>query len=189
MTQDAWRHHDPSAGRRCAGKLVSGRPVSELTSVREGGGEDDGEDVWTDNDAGIAGSGVDAGRCQLERRVSDLGWGWGLAFGARCGVSTTTSGSSTLSSGSAGSRRWATRRSFGRGVCIMAPFFPSRAASQVLFETACARTRTCARGRFVGDGMTTSMLALSLGDSVRVFLHSRRVRPLALEPATPLRLR
>ena len=84
MTQDAWRHHDPSAGRRCAGKLVSGRPVSELTSVREGGGEDDGEDVWTDNDTGMTGSVVDAGWCWLERRVSDLGWGWG--FGLRCAL-------------------------------------------------------------------------------------------------------
>ena len=184
VTQDARRHHDPSVGRRYAGKLVS----SELASVREGGGEDDGEDVWTDNDAGMAGSGVGAGWCWLERRVSDLGWGWGLAFGVRYGVSTKTSGSSTWSSGSAGSRRWATRRSFERGACIMAPFFPSCAASQVLFE-AYARTCTCVRGRFVGDGMMTSMLVLSLGDSVGVFLRSRRVRPLALEPATPLRLR
>ena len=63
-------------------KLVSGRPVTELTSGGEGGGEDDGEDVWMEMDAGMVGSGVDADCCWLERRGSDLGWGWGLAFDA-----------------------------------------------------------------------------------------------------------
>ena len=34
----------------------------------EGASEDDGEDIWTDMVAGIAGSGVDAGYCWLEWR-------------------------------------------------------------------------------------------------------------------------
>ena len=55
--------YDPSAGRHGAGKLVSGRPVSELTSGGEVGGDDDGQDVWMDMDAGMAGGGVDAGWC------------------------------------------------------------------------------------------------------------------------------
>ena len=45
--------YDPSAGRNGAGKLVSGRPVSELTSGGEGGGDEDGEDVWMDMDAQV----------------------------------------------------------------------------------------------------------------------------------------
>ena len=68
--------------------------MSELTSGGEGVGEDDGEDVWAGIDTGVAGGGVDAGYCRLERRGLDLGWGRGLAFSARCGVSMTTSGSS-----------------------------------------------------------------------------------------------
>ena len=58
-----------------AGKMVSGRPASELTSGEEGGGEDAGEDV------DIAGGGVDAGYCWLERRylcLACLGLGFGL---------------------------------------------------------------------------------------------------------------
>ena len=45
--------YDPSAGRHGAGKLVSGRTVSELTSGGEGGGDEDGEDVWMDMDAQV----------------------------------------------------------------------------------------------------------------------------------------
>lgn len=58
MTQCARRYHDPTAGRRVAGKLVSRRPVSELTSGGKGVGEDDGEDVWAGIDAGVAGGGL-----------------------------------------------------------------------------------------------------------------------------------
>ena len=41
----------------CAGKMVSGRPASELTLGEEGGGDDAGEDV------DIVGGGVDDGCC------------------------------------------------------------------------------------------------------------------------------
>ena len=92
--------------------------MSELTSGGGGGGEDDGEDVWTGNNAGMTGGGVNADCCSLERRGLYLGWGWGLAFGARCGVSTTTSDSSSSSSGSEGSRPWTTRRRFWRGLVV-----------------------------------------------------------------------
>ena len=45
--------YDPSAGRHSAGKLVSGRPISEFTSGGKGGGSDDGEDVWMGMDAQV----------------------------------------------------------------------------------------------------------------------------------------
>ena len=64
--------------RAGAGRIVSGRPSSELTSGEEGGGEDACNDVWKEMDAHMAGGGVIAGRCWLERRYLDLGWG--LAF-------------------------------------------------------------------------------------------------------------
>ena len=53
----------------CAGRIVSGKPASELTFGEEGGSED-GEDVWTEMDTDIAGGGVDA----LERRGLRLYW-------------------------------------------------------------------------------------------------------------------
>ena len=49
--------------RAGAGRIVSGRPSSELTSGEEGGGEDAGDDVWTEIDIAMAGGGVDAGCC------------------------------------------------------------------------------------------------------------------------------
>ena len=57
--------------RAGAGRIVSGRPSSELTSEEEGGGEDAGDVVWTEMDADMAGGGVDAGCCWLERRYMD----------------------------------------------------------------------------------------------------------------------
>ena len=71
MTQCAQRHHDlVQAG---AGRVVSGKPLSESTSGEEGGGEDAGDDIWTEMDADMAGGGVDAGCCWLEWRYLDLG--------------------------------------------------------------------------------------------------------------------
>ena len=102
--------------RAGAGKIVNGRPSSKLTSGEEGEGEDAGNDVWTEMDADTAGGGVDAGCCWLERRFLDLGWG--LAFGARCGISTTISTSSSEWSASAGSRGGARRRRCLRGLVV-----------------------------------------------------------------------
>ena len=49
--------------RAGAGRIVSGRPSSELTSGEERGGEDAGDGVWTEIDTDIAGGGVYAGCC------------------------------------------------------------------------------------------------------------------------------
>ena len=171
--------------RAGAGRIVSGRLSSELTSGEEGGGEEAGDDVWTDMDSDTAGGGVDAGCCWLERRYLDLGWGF-LAFGARCGMSMTISTSSSESSASAGSRGGATRRRCLRGLVVgvyMLRRFPflrgdTRGVTGVtLFEATCAWAGL--RGRLAGDVMTTSTLPLSLKDSARVSLRSRRVLPLA----------
>jgi hypothetical protein len=43
--------------RAGAGRIVSGRTASELTSGEDGGGEGDGEEVWTEIDADMAGGG------------------------------------------------------------------------------------------------------------------------------------
>jgi hypothetical protein len=105
--------------REGAGRIVSGRPASELTSGEDGGGEGDGEEVWTEIDADMAGGGVDAGCCWLERRDLYLDWGWGLAFDTRRGASTTISTSSSESiclCSSEGSLARATRRRFFRGL-------------------------------------------------------------------------
>ena len=99
----------------------------------------------------------------------DSGWDWGSAFDARCGVSMT-SDSSSSSSCSAGSRQWATRRTFWRvvGVCIWRHFLPARQ------YTGRHRSGSRLRGRFVGNVMNTSMLALSLEDSVCLSAQSAR---------------
>ena len=170
--------------RAGAGRIVSGRLSSELTSGEEGGGEEAGDDVWTDMDADTAGGGVDAGCCWLERRYLDLGWGF-LAFGARCGMSTTISTSSSESSASAGSGGGATRRRCLRGLVVGVyilcrfPFLrgDTRGVTGVsLFE---ATVVACLRGRLAGDVTTTSTLPLSLKVSARASLRSRRVLPLA----------
>ena len=170
--------------RAGAGRIVSGRLSSELTSGEEGGVEDVGDDVWTEMDADMAGGGVDAVCCWLEWRYLDLGWGF-LAFGARCGISTTISTSSSESSASAGSRGGATRRRCLRGLVVGVyilrrfPFLrgDTRGFSGVsLFEATYAWV--CLRGRLVGDVTTTSTLPLSLKVSARASLRSR-VLPLA----------
>ena len=102
--------------RAGAGRIVSGRLSSELTSGEEGGGEDAGDEVWTEIDVDMAGGGVYADCYWLERWYLFLAWG--LAIGARCGISTTISTSSSESSGSAGSRGGATRRRCLRGLVV-----------------------------------------------------------------------
>ena len=66
--------------------------------------EDAGDDIWTEMDADMAGGGVDADCCWLERRYLDLG--------LRCALRYIDDNlySSSESSGSAGSRGRATRR-------------------------------------------------------------------------------
>ena len=86
--------------RAGAGIIVSGRPSNELTSGEDGDGEDAGDGVWKEMNADMAGGGVDAGCCWLGLRY--LALGWGLAFGAHCGISTTISTESSESSASAG---------------------------------------------------------------------------------------
>ena len=135
-------------------------------------------------DADMAGGGVDAGCCWLERQHLDLGWGF-LSFGARCGISTTISTSSSESSASAGSRGGATRRRCLRGLIVGVyilrrfPFLRGDTRGVIgvsLFE---ATVVACLRGRLVGDVTTTSTLPLSLKVSARASLRSRRVLPLA----------
>ena len=126
-----------------------------MTSGEGGGGEDAGEDVWMEMDADTTGSGVDAGCCWLARRYSDVGWG--LAFGARCSISTMISTSSSKSSASAGSRGGATKRRCLRGLVVGVyilrrfPFLrgDTRGVTGVsLFEAACW---ACLRGRCDDD--------------------------------------
>ena len=74
----------------------------------ERGGEDAGGDVWKEMDADMAGGGVNAGRCWLERRYLDLGWG--LEFVALAAYRRRSEPPSSKSSGSAGSPDGATRR-------------------------------------------------------------------------------
>ena len=62
-------------------------------SGEEGGSEDAGDEIWTEIDADMPGGGVNAGYCWLERWYLYLAWG--LAFGGRCGISTTISTSSS----------------------------------------------------------------------------------------------
>ena len=94
--------------RAGAGKIVSGRLLRGLTSGEEGGGEDAGDEIWTEMDADMAGGGVDAGCCWLERRYLDFG----LRLDLRCALRYIDDNlySSSESSGSAGSRGRATRR-------------------------------------------------------------------------------
>ena len=66
---------------------------------------------------------------------------------------------------------WASRR------CVYLASFPLPRRYAWRHRMA-AHERACG-GRFVGDVMTTSTLPLLLKDSARVFLHSRRVLPLA----------
>ena len=85
-------------------------------SGEEGGGEDAGDDIWTEMDVDIVGGGVDAGCCCLERWYLRLAWG--LAFIGCSGISTTISTSSSESSASAGLRGGATRRRCLRGLVV-----------------------------------------------------------------------
>ena len=111
--------------RAGAGRIVRGRPASELTSWDEAG-DDGGEgegvdvgDVFTEMDVDARG-GVDVRCCWLARRgLRVVGWVCGLVFGARRGVSMTISTSSSESScprSSEGSPPRATRCCFRGGL-------------------------------------------------------------------------
>ena len=93
--------------RAGAGKVVSGKPLSKLTYGEEGGGEDAGDDIWTEMDAD--------GRWWGRRRLLLAGMavlGFGLRLGLRCALRHIDDDlySSSESSGPAGSRGGATRR-------------------------------------------------------------------------------
>jgi hypothetical protein len=117
--------------RAGAGRIVSGRPASELTSGEDGGGEGDGEEVCTEIDADMAGGGVDAGCCWLERRDLYLDWGWAwpsIRAAAHRRRSQPRRQSLICSCSSEGSLARATRRRFFRGlvtgvnICRRFPF-------------------------------------------------------------------
>ena len=60
-------------------RIVSGKPVRDLTSGEDGGGEDDSEDVCTKTEV-VNGGGVDAGGCKLARRGRGLAFVWYAAL-------------------------------------------------------------------------------------------------------------
>jgi hypothetical protein len=193
VTQHArWYYDSVRAG---AGRIVSGRPVSELTSGDDDGGDGygDGEEVWAEINAGMGGE-DDAGCCRLVRRDLYLGCGWGLTgltFDTRRSASITISISLSESiclCSSEGSLARPTRRRFSVAGhrCEYMTSFPvlpgdTRGVtgewwfSQLETALLCAFVRVCFG---FGDVMMTSTLPLSLEDSALVSPRSRRVLPL-----------